>query len=421
MDGITYKAEELANLTLSRSLDGKGFYGVSTSQLSCDIYTGHALSEGAEITLNGFFLPTFIIAEQSFENNVAHVVAYDRCKNLDVPFNYSGYEQFDSDGKAKWYPTSQIVAALANQCGFASGSYTGNMEELCYLDFAEKSCRQIITELSKVDVGYYACSADNRLIFRSFSPGTGGLEIDDADRAAITLKGSKTISGIYAEDEIYGGEYHTGAPWQNTEKLSGRYLTDNIVQRMAGKILSNGGSYVYHGWECRSALLRDTLLDIGDCISYDGKSLPVLNAVYSFTDMGIIASLSAPAPDNSFSQYEDIYKREISKRLVLDKTYNDFFLGVNGLGVRINESDSGTARAAGSDTDEYRFEASKGGLVRYDGAMLTDIQPSGTLTDTDNGAEFSGKYESGQAFIWGYTEDDSGNIKFYRKEVKNDG
>ena len=90
----------MANIRLSRSLSGKGFDGVSTTCFSCDIYTDTVFSEGASVIFEGYLLPTFYIASQSHSDGVSHIECYDCCKNLDVLFDYSGYEQFEkkSDG-----------------------------------------------------------------------------------------------------------------------------------------------------------------------------------------------------------------------------------------------------------------------------------------------------------------------------------
>ena len=57
--GTEYTADRLANIKLSRSLDGKGFNGVSTTCFSCDIYTETVFSEGASVIFDGYLLPTW--------------------------------------------------------------------------------------------------------------------------------------------------------------------------------------------------------------------------------------------------------------------------------------------------------------------------------------------------------------------------
>lgn len=140
---------------------------------------------------------------------MASVTAYDLCKNLDIPFDCGGYEQFDEKGKALWYPTTQIVSDIAHQCGFGSGGYSGRISQLCYNDIS-RSCRQILEDLSHNDVGRWQDSG-GILAFVPFSPDGSGLDLPDENgRSEVVLRGEKIITGIYAADEIYGTEYSTG-------------------------------------------------------------------------------------------------------------------------------------------------------------------------------------------------------------------
>ena len=290
--------------------------------------------EGQAVTFNGFELPTFYIASQDYKGGVASITAYDLCKNLDIPFDYSDYTQFNEDGSAKRYSTSLIVSAAANQCGFSSGGYSGRTAQLCYNDFAGKTCRAILEDLSKADVGHWQDSG-GVLAFVPFSAPSSGLAAPDSgSRTEIVRRGTKVITGIYALDEIYGTEYSTGSSWAHTERLSGRYLSEETVQQMTSQILGSGGKYDYHGWE--STALTDYLYNIGDHIAYDGDLLPVLSADNSFTALGIVAALSAPAADGSFSEYHDLYSREIDGKLSLGKSYGCFFAGDKGFGLRID-------------------------------------------------------------------------------------
>lgn len=270
------------------------------------------------MTFSGLPGYEFEVTERSERGGVTSITGYDRCKNLDLPFDYSGYEQFDGGGKAIWYAASLIIDGIANQCGFKSAANTSpRMPKLCYNDFAEKSCRQILIDLSKVNCGFWHDSG-GVLNFSAFSPSVTGFEVPEKDRSEIRILGHKTVTAIYAEDEIYGTSYGTGGDWRHTERMSGRYLTAELVQELTGQILANGGEYKYNGWEC-SQILTSTVYNIGDCIAYEGKNLPVLNADFEFTAMGIIAKLSAPAPDNSFSEYQDLYSRKIEGRVEYDR------------------------------------------------------------------------------------------------------
>ena len=333
--GTEYGADRLANIKLSRSLSGKGFNGVSTAYFSCDIYTDTVFSEGASVVFDGYLLPTFYIKEQSHSGGVSHIECYDRCKNLDIPFDYSNYEQFEGgdESKAKWYPTSQIIGDIANQCSFTGSSPSvSRITSLCYLDFKGKSCRQILEMVSKIEVGWFCANSENQLIFIPFSPDKSGFSIDENDRTEIQLRGTKTISGIVAEDEVYGGIYSSGAPWNHSERISGRRITADIAASMVSQILGDGGSYEYNGWECEAAIVSMPY-GIGDCIAYDNRVLPILDISCDFTALGIIAAMSAPAADTSFSEYQDLYSRQLDGTVKLDRVFGCAVITQSGFGL----------------------------------------------------------------------------------------
>lgn len=340
--GAEYGADRLANIKLSRSLNGKGFDGVSTSCFSCDIYTDTVFSEGASVVFDGYLLPTFYITSQSHSDGVSHIECYDCCKNLDIPFDYSGYEQFEKnedgtydESSPKFYPTSQIIGDVASQCGFAgSAPSASRMVQLCYNDFKGRSCRKILEDVSKAEVGWWSANSDNKLIFTPFSPDKTGFVIADDDRAEIQLRGTKTISGIVAEDEIYGGIYSSGAAWKNSERLSGRRLNAEMAAMMTSQILGSGGSFEYNGWECSAAIVSMPY-NIWDCISYNNKALPILDISCDFTALGIIAAMSAPAADTSFSEYQDLYSRQLDGTLRLDRVFGCSVATVGGMGLCI--------------------------------------------------------------------------------------
>lgn len=266
---------------------------------------------------------------------MSHIECYDCCKNLDIPFDYSGYKQFENGDKSKamWYPTSQVIGDIANQCGFAASSPSASrMALLCYNDIKGKSCRQILEDISKLEVGWWITNYDDQLVFSPFSPGRTGFEISENDRAEIQLRGTKTITGIVAEDEIYGGIYQSGSGWKNSERISGRYITEEKAASMVSQILGDGGCYVYCGWECPEAIISSPY-NIGDCVSFGGYELPILDISCDFTALGIIAAMSAPAADTSFSEYQDLYSRQLDGTLKLDRVFGCSVATVSGMGL----------------------------------------------------------------------------------------
>ena len=73
--------------------------------------------------------------------------------------------------------------------------------------------------------------------------------------------------------------------------------------------------------------------NIGDCVAYGGKALPVLDISCDFTALGIIAAMSAPAADTSFSEYQDLYSRRLDGSVKLDRVFGCAVISQGGLGL----------------------------------------------------------------------------------------
>lgn len=304
---------------------------MATAEFSCDIYTDFSPLEGSEITFSEV-TQTFYIASVNSSAGVCSVTAYDLCKNLDIPFDYSAYARLDGNGNEVRYPTSSVTSDLANQCGFTGGTVSGRVAELTFDSFSEKSCRQILDDLSVPNGGFWFDN-NGTLAFRAFSPPRGGLDIPaENERTEIKIRGCKHISGVYIYDELGGGELISGANWKNTEKISGKFYSLENTAALAGQILGNGGYYDYYGWEC-SNMIAPMLYNLGDFVSYSEKNLPVLSADYQFTGAEIIACLSASEADSSFSEYQDLYSRKIAGCVAYDRVLGCTVTTKSGIGL----------------------------------------------------------------------------------------
>lgn len=346
--GITINADNLANIKYGKSIGNKGFRGVSTSQFSFDFYWPACpieVTEGLEVEfLTYTWLPPFFAANISISGDIATVTAYDSCKNLDIPFGYSKYEQFDGKGtgkeNVKWYSSSSVVGDIAAQCGFSGSSGSMRVQQLCYNDIAGKSCRQILEDLSAASCGFWSAGASNVLTFKPFNHPYSGTarEISEEYRTAIVNNDCKYIRGIYAQDEIYGTTafigYNPGESsdsWRYIEKISGRYITKENALEIAAQILGSDPDYAYRGWSV-SAVETESIFSPGEYILNGSLHLPVLSVSYDFGAM-VIASLSAPAPDNSYSAYSDYYSRQIDERVTIGKMFGCAAINNNGFNL----------------------------------------------------------------------------------------
>lgn len=373
------------------------------------------LSNGGQIVQFGcqFDMPRFIVSERIVNGKIMSITAYDCCKNLDVPFDYSSYTQFDENGKAKWYHATVIYNDIANQCGFSgeSGHVWTAASWLCYNDIAGKSCRQILEEAAKAECGFWYCGPTNLLTFQPFTPSGTEHKICGENRSKIKLSGKKTITGIIAEDELYGTVFSSGTAWENTERLSGRYMTSEVARSVSDKILAEG-SYTHYGWSCE-ALAVDFMAQLLDRVVYtDGSGseikLPVLTAAYRFGAKMITASMSADTPDTSFTEYHDLYSRQIAGTLKLDRSYGCVRLNNDGMKfIYRNENSS----------EEYGFTTDTGGMTTYSGVMNDGVMPSKIIKSGDN--ERTVMYgDTKYRLTWDKAEDGSKTNIRYEKAVE---
>lgn len=303
------------------------------------------MTEGIEVKFLTFpGLPAFYTANVSISGVVATVTAYDSCKNLDIPFDYSKYEQFDGNGTGKenvnWYSTDGVLADIAEQCGFSGSSGNMRVFQLCYNDVAGKSCRQILEDLSAASCGFWRTGGTNILIFEAFKNPASGMSysIGEEYRTDIVNSDHKMIRGIYAQDELYGTSAFIGFDpgeipnnWRYIEKIGGRYITKEIAQEIAAQIWGNSTEYDYRGWSVSAAEMQ-FIASPGEYVIYGSYYLPVLSVSYSFGAM-MVASLSAPAPDNSYGEYASYYSRQINERVTIGKMFGCASIDNNGFNL----------------------------------------------------------------------------------------
>ena len=317
--------------------------GVATSQLTFRVRLASAsgaISEGAAVIFSGAgaSLPTFYVTDVQKDGRIASVTAYDCCKNLDIPFDYSNYDQWDSSGQTgsknvKWYNTSQVLGDLTQQCGFVSASLSMRVTSLCWNDFAGKTCRQILEDLSVAECGFFYCDSSNQLAIRTIQT-PYGTAISEANRTEIKVTGTKSITGIYAEDEAYGTVSITGtSDWRHTEIVSGRYMNSTVAAAVAAQILGAGtaGTYSYHGWELGQAVVG-SVQALGDGVAYDGKVLMMYSQRYRFGAV-ITGSFGAEKPDNSYSEYNSLYEREIADRVRIGSLFGCGMIDKSGFSL----------------------------------------------------------------------------------------
>lgn len=342
--GGIYQFDEsaLMNIRYSRSAGNKGLYGTVTQGFSFECYSSTDLTIQEDMTVTfsatiGQF-STFYVSEVQKSGNVYSVTAYDRCKNLDIPFDVGNRTLYTSDqveknsDNYKKYTAADIMGDLAHQAGFHGAPALERITEFIFTDFSNKTCRQILEEVSLTECGIFYCDTGNDLNFMKFDPDGSGnsFTINANNRTEVNLQGTKTISAIYAVNEVTGETVSEAGDWKNTEELSGRYQTTANIAQVKAQIFEQGGSYAYHGWNVDRAVMQ-FIQPLNACLYYDNKYLPCLNQNYEF-GVEVTATLGAEKPDLSYVEYMNKQQRDNKENIKKDQE-----LGV----AKFNDENSG--------------------------------------------------------------------------------
>ena len=391
--GNTYTGEYLADVTISKAVDGIGTSGISTSQLSGKVLTSYRFPQGSsvKVTYKGWEFPTYYIDNPEYDGTAMSFTAYDRCKDLDIPFDCTNYPQYapkqkgdddtatgssgssgsgsstttgtssgstssgsstGSDGstvvsqtttktvkpEAK-YLASQIVQHISALVGFSKCNYTPQTLYLTNSELKDKSCREILQTITEADCGVAYCGNDNSLRFVSATGSGSGASVKSGEYSKIIEKSQKTYTRFLIEDSKNNKYYDYGSgDYSHCLMLSGSLLSQNVAQQIASKLLasSSNSGLNYLAFSIDSAEISSNLEIFGQIFIPNSETKYICrNITISFTATSAIASLSSPQRSESKSEYYNWLKRANNGKVKLNTTYNTFFINKNGSGHRI--------------------------------------------------------------------------------------
>lgn len=394
--GNTYTGEYLADVTISKAVDGIGTSGISTSQLSAKVLTDYRFPQGSsvKVTYKGWEFPTYYIDNPEYDGTAMSFTAYDRCKDLDIPFDCTNYPQYapkqkedgdttsgsssssgsnggrsstttgtdsgstssgsststgssgstSSDGstvvkktttstkpEAK-YLASQIVQHISALVGFSKCNYAPQTLYLTNSELKDKSCREILQEITAADCGVAYCGNDNSLRFVSATGSGSGASVKKGEYSKIIEKSQKTYTRFLIEDSKNNKYYDYGSgDYSHCLMLSGALLNEAVSQQIASKL-----GLEYLAFSIDSAEISSNLEIFGQIFIPDCETKYICrNITISFTATSAIASLSSPQRSESKSEYYNWLKRANDGKVKLNTTYNTFFVNKNGSGHRI--------------------------------------------------------------------------------------
>ncbi len=314
-----------------------GLSGISRATLTADILLdGESFSQAAKCVLadtdGRFGFPDFYLYQRKKAGNVLSISAVDRCVALGQTFDTSAVTA-DADGKVL---ISNVVAAIANQCGFDSVSYSdGAVDRVPSSYIKDKSCESILNSLSALLGGFWAVrrqTASDVLALKKWAVYDGLVTASAVSKVTVSSE-KGPISRIIAKDTIESETFDTmgSTDFSQTLKTSADYMTmeqaENILTAYSGKM--------FFGWSAKAEV--SGVVELGYAYAVGEGDDAVSYPVGSYTMVPHVGGLGAEigAPDyteTEWDYYGEIGK-ELAKKLTASTRYGTVSIDADGIKV----------------------------------------------------------------------------------------
>ena len=411
--GREFSPDLISSISISKSLSGIGIGGIVTQQLSASVYADFSFLAGESVVVVGFDgLPKFYIDGENRTEDTVNITAYDRCRKLSQPFDYSSLkdgDKVDENGEPVFLDISAsgLAEKIAAQCGFSGASNTGDIliGNVSSDVYKGSACNSLLENLAFASGCFVCCGTDDTLRFQRI--GSGYSSASAAEHSAVIVYPQKSYSRLIVsgdKSEFY--DFGSGSA-ENIMEISNSLITQSVASTLASRLLE-GGAFVYQPVSL-NAVISGNIDPYGSVIVGE-ESYKVTNISINLCADGAVASLSSPVVSESSSAYNNLLTRQINQRIAANKIYGNTQI-----------SGSGGLEFVDSGGDTYGFNTSSGGVTEFSGAMLSAVQPVGKIEDTaDNVVSFLGKLGD-KTFRWKAVEGDDGTVSLSREEVISDG
>ena len=356
-----------------------------TQQLSASVYADFSFLAGESVTVVGFDgLPTFYIDGENRTEDTVNITAYDRCRKLSQPFDYTSLkdgDKVDENGEPVYtdISASGLAEKIAAQCGFSGASNTGDLliGTVSSDVYKGAACNSILENFASASGCFVCCGTDDTLRFQRI--GSGYSSASAAHNSAVIVYPQKSFSRLIVsgdKSEFY--DFGSGSA-ENIMEISNSLISQNVASALASRLLENG-SFVYQPVSL-NAVISGNIDPYGSVIVGD-ESYKVTNISINLCADGAVASLSAPVVSESSSAYNNLLTRQINQRIAANKTYGNTLISGSG-GLEFVDSGGGA----------YGFKTSSGGVTEYDGAMMDKMMPDKIekISDTERRITYGGK------------------------------
>lgn len=368
-----------------------------TQQLSASVYADFSFLAGESVTVVGFDgLPTFYIDGENRTEDTVNITAYDRCRKLSQPFDYSSLKdggKVDESGEPVYsdISASGLAEKIAAQCGFSGASNTGDIliGTVSSDVYKGAACNSILENFASASGCFVCCGTDNTLRFQRI--GSGYSSASAIQNSAVIVYPQKSFSRLIVsgdKSEFY--DFGSGSA-ENIMEISNSLISQNVASALASRLFENG-SFVYQPVSLNAVISGN--IDPYGTVFVGDESYKVTNISINLCADGAVASLSAPVISESSSAYNNLLTRHINQRIAANKTYGNTLISGSG-GLKFTDRDG----------NSYGFNTASGGVTEYDGAMMDSVMPD----KIEKVANSSGKTErrityGGKTYSLKYTE-----------------
>ena len=375
----------ISSISISKSLSGIGNGGIVTQQLSASVYADFSFLAGESVTVVGFDgLPTFYIDGENRTEDTVNITAYDRCRKLSQPFDYTSLkdgDKADENGEPVFLDISAsgLAEKIAAQCGFSGASNTGDIliGTVSSDVYKGAACNSILENFASASGCFVCCGNDDTLRFQRI--GSGYSSAGAVENSAVIVYPQKSFSRLIVsgdKSEFY--DFGSGSA-ENIMEISNSLISQNVASALASRLFENG-SFVYQPVSL-NAVISGNIDPYGSVIVGE-ESYKVTNISINLCADGAVASLSTPVISESSSAYNNLLTRQINQRIAANKTYGNTLISGSG-GLKFTDRDG----------NSYGFNTASGGVTEYDGAMMDSVMPDKIekVSDTERRITYGGK------------------------------
>lgn len=259
----------------------------------------------------------FYASKKSSDDTKITVSCYDRMTYTDEDFPCTDNDFVDDEGNEKGLPVGTVLDRISDACGFAGIMFDTATAAALDFEMTEsmlwgRSCRDVLSTLSKVLCGYFAHDGFfNYVYFIALGKeAENGKLINSAKHEKVRDTTYLRINNVYmtdTSDNSYGG-YSGGSDTIAIEsQLASLALYLNVSERL--------DAYYYCGWACDNAILSG-IPEFPLTVYFEEEKSPRYANYYDveLSSDGIIGSIGRNTVDESAFVYKERKRRELEKK-----------------------------------------------------------------------------------------------------------